>query len=45
MRGACAVRFKDGTEVSADLVVMAVGIRPTWRWRKPCACMSTVASS
>ena len=23
-----AVRFKDGTEVSADLVVMAVGIRP-----------------
>jgi len=24
----CAVRFKDGSEVPADLVVMAVGIRP-----------------
>jgi nitrite reductase (NADH) large subunit len=24
----CAVQFKDGTEVPADLVVMAVGIRP-----------------
>ncbi len=24
----CAIRFKDGTEVPADLVVMAVGIRP-----------------
>jgi len=24
----CAVRFKDGTEIAADLVVMAVGIRP-----------------
>jgi nitrite reductase (NADH) large subunit len=24
----CAVRFKDGSEIAADLVVMAVGIRP-----------------
>jgi nitrite reductase (NADH) large subunit len=24
-----AIRFKDGTEVAADLVVMAVGIRPS----------------
>jgi nitrite reductase (NADH) large subunit len=28
-----AVRFKDGEEIPADLVVMAVGIRPNTSWR------------
>jgi len=32
----CAVRFKDGTEVPADLVVMAAGIRPNTELAKAC---------
>lgn len=39
-----AVRFKDGTEVPADLVVMAVGIRPNTQLAERCACTSTAAS-
>jgi nitrite reductase (NADH) large subunit len=27
-----AVQFKDGSEIPADLVVMAAGIRPNTRW-------------
>jgi nitrite reductase (NADH) large subunit len=33
-----AVKFKDGTEVPADLVVMAVGIRPNTALAETCAC-------
>jgi nitrite reductase (NADH) large subunit len=41
---ACAVRFKDGSEVPADLVVMAVGIRPNTALAERMACMWTAAS-
>ena len=33
-----AIKFKDGTEVAADLVVMAVGIRPNTELAERCAC-------
>ncbi|WP_137936926.1 nitrite reductase large subunit NirB [Chitinivorax sp. B] len=32
----CAIKFKDGTEVPADLVVMAVGIRPNTDLAESC---------
>lgn len=34
------VRFKDGSEVEADLVVMAVGIRPNAELAKRSACIA-----
>jgi NAD(P)H-nitrite reductase large subunit len=39
-----SIRFKDGTEVEADLVVMAVGIRPNTELAERPACTATAAS-
>jgi nitrite reductase (NADH) large subunit len=35
-----AVQFKDGTEVPADLVVMAAGIRPNTELAEKSACIA-----
>jgi nitrite reductase (NADH) large subunit len=40
-----AVKFKDGREIPADLVVMAAGIRPTQHWLNRPVCWLTGASS
>jgi NADPH-dependent 2,4-dienoyl-CoA reductase/sulfur reductase-like enzyme len=40
----CALRFKDGLEIPADLVVMAAGIRPNTRWPNRRGCIATAAS-
>jgi len=39
-----AVKFKDGSELAADLVVMAVGIRPNTGSPKPPVCIAGAAS-
>ena len=39
----CAIKFRTPKPLPADLVVMAVGIRPNTDWPKPPACIATAA--